>query len=502
MIRGRKGGAVSPLGQLTTRIVGGVVLLSCAVGVTSAAAQFSSVFLDNWNLGHEFSRNSARLDALAGAWVSLEDESREINMWDYGRNVAGFLLDRDAWTGDFWAKVEDIDRRASGEPSSGSVSEGGFQAAFRSYDRAIGVEGTLTQGEDYSGEESAKHTFSGPRIGVVGNLALSESLFLGLAISQIDEKEKIVSGNPLAAEHTTSRTDWQFGAVYFLSSKIDLGASLQLSNNRIKGVSQDGLHRDEYDWDRPITEYGAQIIYGAESDLQGGAYVNWTKLDGGEVLRVSWAREFFLNPSGVDLSINVPTLSEDLSASSAGTRWFYRLINGIDVGAAAQYTSGDYSVVVNPTFPSLNRTMERSFTEMKLSMGLGLTPISDLSILGQVDVQRLETDAVVLENASERIERTTKIGGGLEYFARPSLVLRGGFAWSTYADEFDFVGELTKTEYTSTDYTGGIGWSPRGGFFILDVAIGFGQRSADTPLDLVDDSDSYMITVTGRTLLR
>ena len=123
--------------------VGVLTGLSWAIAIP-CAAQISTLFLDPWDIDYSYSRSSARLGALGNAWVAIEDESNEINLWDYGNNVAGFLDDRDAWSGDFWASSVTRDRSPVEVKGSGAGTETGFQLSFRNWQRALGVEGSFT----------------------------------------------------------------------------------------------------------------------------------------------------------------------------------------------------------------------------------------------------------------------------------------------------------------------------------------------------------------------
>lgn len=178
----------------------GVALAGLLVG--DAQAQISSTFLEEWDLSYQFSRNSARREALAGISASLQDESNEINMWDYGRNVAGFLGDRDAWAGDFWVTLADRERRVSTVGSSGSLIESGIQLSFRSYSRALGLEGNLTVVEDEATAEQANRKFTGPTVSFIGNQVLG-NFVLGAAITSVSEDENLDS--PIRSPSSTAR---------------------------------------------------------------------------------------------------------------------------------------------------------------------------------------------------------------------------------------------------------------------------------------------------------
>lgn len=484
------------------RVIGFALAAGAALAAAPpASAQVSSLFLDRWDLGFRLNRTSARLDAMGGTWVSLADESREINMWDYGNNVAGFIDDRDAWTGDFWASTRDLNRRTGTVGSSGEVLESGIQLSFRSFERALGLEGNLTVARDDQGGGGDRRKFSGPDVSVVGNHAIGESVVVGLGLRMIDEEENTTSRDPLAVEHNTGRTDLSVGLVYYLGDKLDLGASATFTRNRTTGVSEDGLHRDQYDWDRPSTEVGVQAIYGAESRLQGGAFFRYVRLDGGEELDISWSREFFLNPSGVDLSIRVPLLKEELKQTEAGTRWLASLSDRLDVGAALSYLSGTYDARVNPTFPSISETADEEFTSTTLSGGLAIYPVKRVSLAGQLDVGQRDEDAIVFDAVQTTTSKVKGAGGGVEYFIRPYLALRGGFRFERRTEDMELEGETTSTEFDETQILGGVGWAPGGGIFLLDAALGFtnGQMNDSA---VPDETNGILFTVTGRTLFR
>lgn len=481
-----------------------IVTAACAalVGAADASAQVSSLFLDRWNLGFEFSRNSARLDAMGNVWAAVEDESREINIWDYGSNVAGFLDDRDAWTGDFWAATRDVDRRTGTVGSSGEIVESGIQLSFRSFERALGLEGNLTVGADeVGGGVRERHKFSGPYVSVIGNQTIGESMVVGLGLRIVSEEEKTTSRDPLSIEHDTSRTDVSVGLLYYLGEKIDLGASATLTRNRTAGVSSDGLHRDQYDWDRPSADVGVQVVYGAQSAVQGGAFFRYGRLDGGEELDISWSREFFLNPSGVDLSLDVPLVKEELKETEFGTRWLVELSDVMDLGAAASARSNTYDARVNPTFPSISTSADEETSESTLTAGLAFHPVSVLTLAGQIDVGEQTLDAIVLDNPQTETTSVTSVGVGLEYFWRSDLALRGGFRLDTRTEDLEAEGETSSVDFETREISAGAGWAPGGGVFLLDLAVAFSNGEMKDAA-VSDETSGIAFTITGRTLFK
>jgi hypothetical protein len=478
-----------------------VAVLAAALA-SSASAQISTEFLDRWDLAYRFDRNSARLDGLAGMWVAVEDESREINMWDYGENVAGFLLDRDEWTGDFWLRVASRDRRLDGRSYSGSIGESGVRVSFRSYERALGLEGNLTAGDDSQGSSGEKHAFSGPRVAIVGNQSIGERIFLGAAFTHVNEDEKLTRANPLEAEHHTRRTDFHFGAFYYLMDLVDVGVTAQFARNRIEGVSEDGQHRDTFDWDRPVTRLGFQAILSGQDALKGGVYLRRTLLDGGEELEISWSREFFINPSGVDLTLTVPTLTEELKSMEYGTRWLYAPSPALALGVDASYEGGSYESEASPTFPAFVTTTDLDFTATGLGVGASVSPVEDLMVAGQFDVSTREIDSVVLASGQNETSSDAAARAGAEYFVRPYLALRGGLAFHLLKYDLKFLSERESRDWRSLAWAAGVGWAPRGGFLLLDFALGHTSRNLTEPDGLEDETGGFDVTITGRAFFR
>jgi len=482
-----------------------LVTVALTTGASPVRAQISSLFLDEWDIAYRFSQNSARVDAMAGIWASLEDESQEINMWDFGENPAGFILDRDAWTGDFWATASNRDRRTATIPSSGEGAEGGLQISFRSYERALGVEGTLTSAtvEGGDGIDFEKHEFSGPFIRLVGNQFIGDNLVFGLGVDLISEEDKVTSPNALAIAHDTDRTNWRLGLVYFLGDKIDLGGTLLLSTNSITGESKDGLHRDIYDWDRPVTEFGLQGIYGPGSDFQVGVFARRTLLDGGEVLDVSWAREFFLNPTeGFDLELRIPIVDEELTQTTLGGRVLADVGERLQLGGGLTYRATEYDVLAHPTWSRFLSTTDEETTDLEFSAGIGFRPHSRLGLYGQIDVGDRSTDSIEFESTRTIDTSLTGFRAGVEYFWFNEVALRAGGELLTTSVDNAYQGDTTSRERERTRITGGIGWVPRGGVFVLDAAIGFVNGELTDPQTFSDDLDGWTFTLTGRSLIR
>ncbi len=486
--------------------LGSVVCAAMLVAWTGrAAAQISESFLDDWQLAYRFSHTSARLDAMGGVSVAVQDEADEINMWDYGRNVAGFLVDRDAWTGDFWAANSSVNRRANAIPSSGSNAEGGVQISFRSYERALGVEGGLTRGtvEGGSGTDFERHKFSGPTFSVVGNQALGERAVLGVSLSAFNEDDDVTARDALAIAHATDRLDYKFGVVYFLNDQLDLGATLSLSSNSVSGVSSSGLHRDRYTWDRPITEFGAQATYyGRDGALQGGAFVSRSLLDGGEILRISWAREFFLNPSGVDLNLRIPILTEERKQTTVGTRWLLSAGRRVEVGASVLYEKGTYEATGHPTWSRFVRTTNDEFDATTFKVGAGLHPHARLLVTGELNVTNGDLTSEAFENVATTTDEITTLRTGVEYFWVSDLIVRGGFVLTqAKRDQADRI-SATNIETERRRYSAGLGWAPRGGVFMIDLAFGITNGETTVPSDPLDETDGASFTLAGRTLFR
>jgi hypothetical protein len=486
-----------------------IVIVGLAVGCPVVAqAQISSLFLEEWDLEFGFSRTSARLAAMGDAAVGVEDESAEIGMWDYGRNVAGFLDDRDAWTGDFWGAATNRNRRTSGLPSSGENAEGGIQISFRSYQRALGLEFNLTRStfEDGVGIGFERHKFSGPTVSFVGNQTVGDKLVLGGALTLIDEEDEVTAPNALSIAHSSNRTNYSFGAVYYLLDDLSLGGSLLLGKNPVRGVSENALHRDVYEWDRPATEFGLQAVYGEGKDLQGAVYLSRHLLDGGEVVEVSWAREFLFNPSGIDLSLRVPVLNEEFKEVEIGSRWLYRLGRRFNLGAQVQYNDGSYDVDADPTWSSFLSSRNDDFTDTRISVGVGVRPHERVLLAGQLASRTRDTQRLVFENRFDLKDERGSVNLGIEYFWVSNLILRGGYVIGTETTESTLRGQAgdttTREEFDRNRVTGGIGWTPLGGIFQIDVAFALADGEATSPITLSDRTDGLSFAVSGRTILK
>lgn len=494
---------------LVRRKAQSIVPLAAFLCCSSAEAQVSSLFLEEWDLHFGFSRTSARIAAMGDAYVAIEDESSEIGMWDYGRNVAGFLDDRDAWTGDFWGAASNRNRRTFGLPSSGENSEGGVQISFRSYQRALGLEFNLTRSsfEQGAGIAFERHKFGGPAVTAVGNQTLGDKIVLGAAYTIINEEDEVTAPNALSIAHNSERRNYSFGLLYYLTDDLALGGNLLLSKNPIEGISENALHRDVYEWDRPATEFGVQAIYGGRGALQGGAYLSRHLVDGGEMVDVSWAREFLFNPSGIDLSLRVPVLNEEFKEIETGTRWFYKL-GGAQLGAAVQYNDGSYDVDADPTWSSFLTSTNDDFTDTRITLGAGFRPHSRLLVAGQLSSRTRETQSIIFDSAvTETLDRGA-VHVGAEYFWVSNLILRGGYVIGSDTEETarrasgSRPGSSAKNEFDRNVISGGLGWIPRGGVFQLDLSIALTDGEATAPSSLSDNTDGFTFVLSGRSILK
>ena len=327
------------------------------------------------------------------------------------------------------------------------------------------------------------------------------SLVLGGALTVINESDDVNATNQLAVAHDTDRIDYQFGAVYIPARSISVGASLSLSDNSLSGLSESGLHRDRYTWDRPVTEFGGQILF-ERGRLEGGAFVRRSILDGGELLNVSWAREFGLNPSGVDLELRVPILDEERKQTTFGTRWRIGLSNRLLAGASVEVISGTYDATANPTWSSFQGTTSDEFDATRISLGLAGRPIPRLLASAQLDVLTGELTQEALETLTTTDDEMSTFRAGVEYLWVSDLVLRGGVAFGTETLDIADTISSSSTEFDRVLYTGGLGWLPRGGVFAIDLAVGFTDVEASSPSDLADTTDGLSFSLSGRTLFR
>jgi hypothetical protein len=128
-------------------------------------------------------------------------------------------------------------------------------------------------------------------------------------------------------------------------------------------------------------------------------------------------------------------------------------------------------------------------------------------VAGQLDVSTREIDAVILRSTQNETSSDAAVRAGAEYFARPYLALRGGLAVHLLKYDLKFLDARESRDWRSLAWAAGVGYAPRGGFLLLDFALGHTSRDVtdafpQDPDDLEDETGGFDVTITGRAFFR
>jgi hypothetical protein len=277
--------------------------------------------------------------------VAVPDESRELNLFDFGGNVAGLRADRDAWSADAWGRSSNrLDRTEPGRRREIGLEEQGLLFMARPHGHGFALGAQLGRSSaDLSGLGEDERTLTGDVVKILYSQTLLPRVSVGAHFAAAVEDESVESEYVFTIRHESQVSAGGFGVGYALAPWLDLGATGEYARSTVDGTSASAFHRDLYLWERPLWRFGGQAVARlgpATAALSG----TWASLDGREQVEANWSDRFPLNPTRRNISWRGPTMKENLNSNGLAGRVDWVPEEGSSVGLLYSASSENYEV--------------------------------------------------------------------------------------------------------------------------------------------------------------
>lgn len=440
---------------------------------------------------------SARLLGFGNLSLAVADESNEVNMHDFGLNIAGVLEDGDGWVVESWLG----NHLRSADETPGSVEDrfgnSGFQAIYRSanHNRALGAEVNWEYLETNSHPGDWARV-RGPLISALINQRLGP-VTAGFMLGRESENEDRQSTDFFSIRHQQSRMRGMLGVGVPLRG-WEFGAQWQFLSGDVDGTSADPsrFHEDSFTWSRPEDRYTLAAIRPlGNGRLEGGVRAQFMDREGSEQVRVSWSGDSPENPSNTVYLTDAVTFSETESLVELTSLWRYHLDSNSMFGIQGTFRDWDHEVVEGINFKGSNEPGKWSQRTYELGVGYGRELIAG-RLMATLEARGRISDWSITEELSkqEATGQTVAAGIGLEYFARSDVALRTGFSLGSNDDDAD----APLTLQMRRSVSGGVSWLPRGGLVQAQAGV---MYSRWVPKDEADsnvsseDRTSYILSL-------
>lgn len=472
---------------MTLRAIFTAASAAClALASLGATARAQYLIFESEQLGVPFPGSSLvpRLQAMGGLQWVIPDENNELNLSDFGDNVAAIAADKDGWNIDSWYgqirnKNDFIFSR--GGPllaQSETVRQEALstEAVYRNgRGRAIGLfyQWSHQEIKRRLGDDSKTR---GPQLGGLWNERIWR-FDLGARVTSFGDDQALKTADVFELSHRSKAWIVSLGAATEVVG-LDLGGQVEINRNRIDGTSRDpsGFHQDDFRWERPSTRVRLSAALPPGSDLEAAVNVSFLRLRGKEEVQISWSDRFPLNPSQFFYSKKLPTFKEDEDAFAVEGRALYWLAGELRATAYARFE--DFTSVVEEAanFKGSRRQQDLDRSTTTLGGGLGTTLLDGALQLG-VEAAGVfaDTKTILLRTSSDVSSRSLEGRGGVEWFPRSNLALRAGFGRNVIDADLD----QPFTLQTGNVISAGVGYTPRGGMVRFDAVVRRVDRTPD-----------------------
>lgn len=460
-------------------------------------------------------RPSLRLDAMGGLYLVVPDENNELNISDFGANIAGVAADRRGWSVESWFGRNNgfVDENSTyyGRPVRQrdrlDFERGGLDVVYRrEAKRALGMT-VFWNGYDTRRTYGSNSRVSGPDSRFFFNQAIGP-VTAGIGVTTASDKENVVSSDIFSIRHTSKTRRLTLAASLDLgdmASKLAgmyVGAQVDADRVRIDGASTDpaGFHGDEFRWRRPATGVRLTLVRPeGPGALAFGANVGRLRREGTEEATISWSDRFPENPSRVNYTVRVPSFTEKETGWDAEGRASWRLSRRLRLGGHGVYQKFDSAVQVasNSNFVGSRLQEDSGLTFWRLGAGLGTVLRGGrlrAGLEGSVDGGRLKSERLRQELTVKT--RTYEVRAGAEYFVVADLAVRAGYQRGSLDPAVGEPGSLG----LSSGFTLGFGYVPRGGLVAIDAYLRAWKENPDVPATLDRRAESRDIGVSARLL--
>jgi hypothetical protein len=470
--------SAGPWRALTIRILPILLAAGAWLPAQRAEAQVASTWLRGSTLNADMRPFSARLEAMGGLTISVEDPENRIDAYRYSDNPAGLFFDADS------SELEQYSRYDHQRQSYYRVSHGeeGRESSVRAVVRS-GRSWTLALDADLGAFNSSQHDLAtGPDngrfirdfdlmypndlLGPSGDRAISagiEAPHLGMTYSRpllikhltvggrfgfVDESESRIVPTTYSIKHELTAYQVTGGALYDLRAGrlgATAGGHIGWSSDKVEGTSESPLNQDGYDWSRPLVFYGAQAVIHYNSWLHGIIDGRHRSFDGECIARIDWAPPFYLNPLPADnQESNIfkrrwSAFLSGLRRNEGSTRWMAD-VKGTPVhvsGSFLQYREYEW-LRTNPDVFTVARDLDVRRTGIETAGGLSVDLPRGRGLLA-AEFHFARDNRTDLTGALDPIHsETVTYHFGAEYRAVHWLPLRAGLiALRDDPDRFD-----------------------------------------------------------------
>jgi hypothetical protein len=469
-----------------------VLLAALLVLPGMAGAQYLTFDAERRGQAVSEARPSLRLDAMGGLYLVIPDENNELNLSDFGGNLAGVLSDRRGWSVESWLgrnnTFVDLNTAYHGrdvrQRNRLDLEGGGLDVVYRrEAKRALGMT-LFWRGYDARLTYGPNSRVSGPNSRFFVNQVLGP-LTAAVGVATASDKEDLVSSDIFAIRHTSESRRLTVAAVWDLRlAGMSVGAQLDADRVRIDGADADpsGFHGDSFAWRRPATQMRLTLVRPEGlSPLAFGVNVGRLRREGTEEATISWSNRFPSNPSRVNYANRVPSFTETEHGWDAGGRASWRFARHLQLSGEGLYRKLDSRVTeaANSNFAGSRSQENAKLTTWRFGAGLGAVLLRDGRLRAGVETA---VDGGQLDSARPRQSLVQETRGyeartGAEYLFARNLVVRAGYQWRSH----DYaVGEPASLGL-SHGLSLGFGYVPRGGLVAFDTFLRVWREYSDVP---------------------
>jgi hypothetical protein len=343
----------------------------------AAGAQIAEAWLHATPIPSQVTPFSARLEAMGGLEIAVEEELNRIGAYPYSNNPAGLFSEADSSFVEQYSRYDQHRQRYFGQANTAQLRGSALRTVVRHGPGwALGIDGSygLVSADRHDlcpGPDDCRFIrdfdlpFPSDLVPVFGDRAISGAvevprmfvtysrpllwrrLMVGARFGYANETEtrRVPIAYPL--EHDLHSYHLEGGALYDLTPgllRATVGGNIGWSSDKIEGTSQTALSDDHFDWYRPMVWYGGQAVIRYDTWLRGIVDVRHRSFDGEDIARINWAPQFYLNPLPADnQTYNIfkrkwSALLSGLRRNEVSTRWMAEIRGTpLHVGAAWRY---------------------------------------------------------------------------------------------------------------------------------------------------------------------
>ncbi len=471
----------------------GAALLAALLGLAGLAqAQYLTYDAERRGQAITDARPSLRLGAMGGLRLVVPDENNELNLSDFGGNLAGLLGDRRGWSVEGWGGRNNsyVDRNAIYHGDAVrqrdrlDLEGGGLDVVYRrEAERALGMT-IFWHGFDARQRYGANTRVSGPDSRFFVNQAVGPLTF-AVGASTASDKEDVVSEDIFNIAHTSKTRRLSVAAAWDLGrGGMSLGAQVDADRVRIEGRSADpsGFHGDTFEWRRPALSTRVSLTR-PEGAGRFAFGVNAGRLsrEGTEEASISWSDRFPRNPSRVNFALTIPSFSEEEKGWNTDGRLSYRLASGLRLGGECSYQKFESQVTesANSNFVGSRSEQDGEYTTWRLGGGIGTTLLRDGRLRAGLEgaVVGGKSDVTLPRQTLEQKTRGYEARIGGEYLFAREVAVRAGYQRLS----MDYAVDEPASLGLSNGLTFGLGYLPRGGLVALDTYVRIWKETPDVP---------------------